>query len=169
MTEFITNLVSTKTMNFAPVTSDAANSAQAQMSDVHLDTSFSGNLPLYGLAFNIIGALIILICYLPGTINSVRNRQTQDMSWGMWNITVFALLMLSIFAACGIASSYPNVGKFVFTFICEFGCFLTALTVWLVKLVNVARAKHEGITEKEWCEKFAQENPNRMKSLFSRK
>lgn len=159
------------TSYFPGVSDSGAASAATQSETANLSSTWAGDLPLYGVAFNIIGAVIILICYLPGTINSVRNRQTQDMSWGMWNVTVFALLMLSIFAACGIGWTTTKTivgGKFIFTFICEFGCFLTALTVWLVKLVNVAKAKHEGITEKEWCEKFAQEHPNRMKSLFAR-
>lgn len=127
------------------------------MSDV---AGWYGFLPTWGLVFQFMGAIIIAVCYAPGTIASLRNRQTQDMSWNMWLITVFALTCLAIFAACGIASD-PGA-QFAVVFCCETICDIFAILILYVKVLNNMKAKSLGITEREFCEKYASEHPKAM-------
>ncbi len=123
--------------------------------------SFYGLLPTWGLVLQFLGAIIIAVCYAPGTFQSLRDRQTQDMSWNMWYLTVFALTCLAIFAACGVASD-PGA-QFAVVFCSETICDIFAILILFVKAQNCAKAKRLGITERELCEKFKAEHPEKFK------
>lgn len=63
----------------------------------------------WGFAMAIIGAILLFFCFLPGFLNTLRTKDTSQMSIVMWIITWFGLAFLVIFYAIGMANSTHTV------------------------------------------------------------
>lgn len=115
---------------------------------------FYSPLSTWGLVFQFIGAIIIFFSYAPGSVQSIRTRQTYGLSMTMWVITISALASLSIFALAGIASNPSSPGQFIMVAISEVGSLGFSLIIFTIKAMNISRAKKQGISEEEYCKKL---------------
>lgn len=122
----------------------------------------------WGFAMAIIGAITLFFCFLPGFLNTIRTKDTSQMSLIMWIITLFGLAFLVIFYAMGMANSTDGgknhvSSQFTVVFVCEGASLLMSIYVFLFKIMNMIKAKSMGITEAEYCAQLAERHAKKSK------
>lgn len=125
-------------------------------------------LPSWGFAMAIIGAITLFFCFLPGFLNTIRTKDTSQMSLIMWIITLFGLSFLVIFYAMGMANSTDGgknhvSSQFTVVFVCEGASLLMSIYVFLFKIMNMMKAKSMGITEAEYCAQLAERHAKKSR------
>ncbi len=114
--------------------------------------------PVSTWAFGIvvIGAITLFFAFLPGFIAVVKTKNTAELSWVMWLVSVIGLAFLVLFYLLGVISTAQgNDGipapHFMIVFICEALSLILSIYVFAYKLINMGAAKKAGISEAEYC------------------
>ncbi len=126
------------------------------------------SLSLWAFVLSLIGACIAVFCYMPGAIKTIKYNDTRGISAVMFGLTVLGCLIwviYSILSLCDAASQTdPKIRGRSFVGGCAslisnlglggFGCI-----IFVKKIINLWKAKKEGLTEDEWYKKHY-ENKN---------
>ena len=105
------------------------------------------------LIIGILGALCIGAFSIPGLVRILKTKDTASVSLAMYIILMcggFFFVLMSIIAMIGYKEAWIigiTIGN-----LASFG---VALAVIIIKAKNMKNAKHNGMTEKHWCDKLA--------------
>lgn len=117
-------------------------------------------LELTAFIFSLIGSAIAIFCYLPGAIKVMKYNDTRSISALMFSMTcfgcllwvIYAILMLSNYGATHNNNWSAFVGGFA-TLISNLGLGGFGAVILTKKLLNMNKAKKEGLTEDAWFKK----------------
>ena len=113
------------------------------------------NLQVATLVIGILGALCIGAFSIPGLVRIIKTKDTASVSLTMYIILMcggFLFILMSILGMVD-AGNAAIIGVTIGNAI-SFGI---ALSVVIIKAKNMKNAKHNGMTEKQWCDKLALE------------
>ncbi len=128
------------------------------------------NLTWAAFAFSLFGAAIAIFCYMPGAIKTLKCNDTRGISALMFGLTcfgcliwvIYSVLMLSSFGVSGGVNSgnwTGFVGGFA-TLISNLGLGSFGGVILTKKIINMNKAKKEGLTEDQWYKKHYENNSN---------
>ncbi|MCV3743466.1 hypothetical protein OF377_01005 [Ureaplasma sp. ES3154-GEN] len=102
----------------------------------------------WAVFFQVIGAVLVFIAYVPGVVATLKSRRTEVLSLGMWILSVLGLAFLTIFAWLGFSLA---PGAFALVAVSETLSLFLTIIVLSVKITNMKKAKAAGMTELEYC------------------
>ncbi|MCV3754325.1 PQ-loop domain-containing transporter [Ureaplasma zalophigenitalium] len=102
----------------------------------------------WAVFFQVIGAVLVFIAYVPGVVATLKSKRTEALSLGMWVLSVLGLAFLTIFAWMGVSVS---VGGFILVAISETLSMFLTIIVLSVKISTMQKAKKAGMSELEYC------------------
>ena len=111
------------------------------------------------LVIGILAALCFAIFSIPGLIRIIKTKDTASVSLVMYIIFAsgaFLFVLMSIMAMAGYKEAWIigiTLGN-----LASLGM---ALTIIVLKANNMKAAKHNGMTEKQWCDKLYKEAQER--------
>ena len=117
------------------------------------------SLQIAAFTLSIIGAFIAIFCYLPGAIKTLKYNDTRGISAIMFGLTVIGCsiwVVYSVLMLVNAGITHGDWSAFVGGFaslISNLGLGLFGAIIFSKKIINLKRAKKEGLTENEWYKK----------------
>ncbi|MCV3728732.1 hypothetical protein OF376_03010 [Ureaplasma miroungigenitalium] len=102
----------------------------------------------WAVFFQVIGAVLVFIAYVPGVVATLKSKRTEVLSLGMWILSVLGLAFLTIFAWLGFSLS---PGGFALVAVSESLSLILTIIVLSVKISIMNKAKKAGMSELEYC------------------
>ena len=118
------------------------------------------------LVIGILGAVCIGVFSIPGLVRVVKTKDSSSVSMSMFIILAiggFLFVVSTVVSMIGTHS--PNQ---IGIAIGNFASMVCALTTISIKVKNIKDAKHNGMTEKQWCDKLALEAQNKKTGIKKR-
>ncbi|AAT28073.1 hypothetical protein [[Mycoplasma] mobile] len=97
---------------------------------------------------------LIFLAYLPGSIKTIRTKQTSGIGLLAFSILTIALTCLSIFGWINVVVSRDITQAIAFA-IFQTGSLIFAATMLGVKLINIFKAKKSGLSEEIYCKNLS--------------
>ena len=105
------------------------------------------------LVIGILGAICIGVFSIPGLVRIVKTKDSSSASLTMYIILAMGGLLFIITTV--ITMAYTNNISQLGIAIGNLASMACALAIISIKVRNIKNAKHNGMSEKQWCDKLA--------------
>lgn len=120
------------------------------------------SLSLWAFILSLIGAGIAIFCYMPGAIKTIKYNDTRGISAIMFGLTVFGCLIWIIYSILSLCDAATQTDAAIrgrsfvggcATLISNLGLGSFGSVILVKKIINLVKAKKEGLTEDQWYKK----------------
>lgn len=138
---------------------DSSNIVNTALYADNTDPVMGAPVPLWGIILVIIGVILLLGSFIPGFVSVVKSKNTADLSWVMWLVTVIGLFFLTVFYLMMIIQGASNNNgtpavHAILAFLSEGISLILSAWILAYKLINMQKAKKQNISEAELCKRL---------------